>query len=246
MRKYLILMLFTGFVKAGFAQSDTLHVYGPGGPYSAVSACAVAFTTKTGIPVKVVAGPEEKWITSAQQNADIIFEGAEYMLTLFDQQHPGITDPSTRSELYKRAVAILVRPGNPKHIKGLADLAKPGIKVLDVNGAGQLGLWEDLAGRDNLIAGIQKNIAGSFPDTALGIDAWKKNSSYDVWITYASWHENLWDATDIVRLPSNQVLYRGTPLAITAKSMHRKQALDFVHYMQGNEGHQIFRRWGWE
>lgn len=245
MKKYLIFILFTGFVKAGFAQ-DTLHVYGPGGPYSAVSASAAAFTAKTGIPVKVIAGPEPKWIASAQQDADIIFEGAEYMLTLFEQQHPGTTDPSTKTELYKRAAAILVRPGNPKHIKGLADLTKPGIKVLDVNGAGQLGLWEDLAGRENLIPGIQKNIGGSFANTALGIDVWKKDRSYDAWITYASWHENLRDATDIVRLPANQVLYRGTPAVVTANSSHRKQAIEFIFFMQGDQGHQIFRKWGWE
>ena len=49
--------------------------------------------------------------------------------------------------LFLRPATILVRPGNPGHITGVADLLKPGHRVLVVNGAGQQGLWEDVAGR---------------------------------------------------------------------------------------------------
>jgi accessory colonization factor AcfC len=241
----LIIILTFLLIKGGFAQTDTLHVYGPGGPFSAVHECATAFTKQTGIPVKVIAGPEPKWIAQAQQNADVIFEGAEYMLTQFDQAHLGMLDLQSKTELYKRAATILVRPGNPRHIKGLPDLARPGIKLLDVNGAGQLGLWEDLAGRANLISGIQRNIGASFANTALGIEAWKHDSTYDAWITYASWHENLKNETALVRLPKSQVLYRGTPLAVTKGSRYRSQAQQFITFMQSSKGHRIFQKWGW-
>lgn len=247
MKKIALIRCLTSLiVKAGFAQNDTLHVYGPGGPFSAVNECAVAFTKQTGIPVKVIAGPDAKWIAQAQQNADVIFEGAEYMLTQFNQAHPGMLDFQTKTELYKRAAAILVRPGNPKNIRTLADLARPGIKLLDVNGAGQLGLWEDLAGRANLIDGVQKNIGASFTNTALGIEAWKKDSSYDAWITYASWHENLKNETALVPLPKSQVLYRGTPVALTKTGTHQTQAQQFIAFMQSPQGHRIFQKWGWE
>jgi accessory colonization factor AcfC len=99
--------------------------------------CAKVFTAKTGILVKVTGGPELKWLAQARQNADIIYGGAEYMLTQFIQAHPGMVDPGSRVELYRRRAAILIRTGNPKHIGTLKDLARPGIHVLDVNGAGQ-------------------------------------------------------------------------------------------------------------
>ncbi|MDB5000573.1 MAG: hypothetical protein JWR76_1650 [Mucilaginibacter sp.] len=229
-----------------FAQTDTLYVYGPGGPLSAMQECAKAFTAKTCIPVKVTGGPEPKWLTQAQQNADVIYGGAEYMLTQFIQSHPGMIDATTRVELYRRAAAILVRPGNPKHIGTLKDLTKPGIHILDVNGAGQLGLWEDIAGKENLIGGIQKNIVGSFANTALGIEAWKTDSSYDAWITYASWHQNLKDITQVVGLPSALRLYRGTPVALTLNSKHSQQGKQYIQFLQSVQGHSIFKKWGWE
>jgi len=244
-----VLFLITSFffaVQAVFGQADTLHVYGPGGPFSAINECAVAFTAKTGVRVKVIAGPEPKWIVSATQNADVVFEGAEYMMPLFVQNHPGMVDEESQTELYRRAVAILVRPGNPKHIRSLKDLTQANIHILDVNGAGQLGLWEDLAGRQNLIAGIRANIKNSYPNTALGIEAWKNNDIFDAWITYSSWHRNLPDITEIVELPERIRLYRGTPIALTRNSYHKQQAKQFITFLKSEEGHAIFRKWGWE
>ncbi|HEX6334090.1 MAG TPA: substrate-binding domain-containing protein, partial [Flavisolibacter sp.] len=177
---------------------DTLFVYGPGGPQAPMEECARIFARKHSIPVVVTAGPEARWIVDAQKKADVVFGGAEYMLTQFSMQHPGLIDSTTRRSLYKRAAGILVRPGNPKKITGLADLARPGIRLLDVNGAGQLGMWEDLAGRKNLIAPIRKNIIRSFVNTAQAIEAWKLDSTYDAWIIYASWHYRLKDITSLV------------------------------------------------
>lgn len=247
MKKYLLIIFLIGLIsRAAFAQTDTLHVYGPGGPLSAMQDCAKAFTAKTGIPVKVMGGPEPKWLTQAQQNADVIYGGAEYMLTQFIQAHPGMVDAVTRVELYKRRAAILVRPGNPKHVATLKDLTKPGIHVLDVNGAGQFGLWEDIAGKENLIGAIQNNISSSFANTALGIEAWKKDNRYDAWITYASWHQNLKEITQIVELPISLRLYRGTPVALATNSKHGTQAKQFVQFLQSPAGHTIFEKWGWE
>ncbi len=104
---------FPALVKA---QTDTLFVYGPGGPGAAMEEAAKVFSKKNSIPVKVTAGPEAKWIEQAVQNADIIFGGAEYMLDQFVMQHPGMVDSTTRTELYKRGAGILVRPGNPKKL----------------------------------------------------------------------------------------------------------------------------------
>lgn len=228
------------------AQTDTIYVYGPGGPLSAMKACATQFTTTTKIPVKVIGGPESKWLASAEKNADIIYGGAEYMLTQFIQAHPKMVNEATRTALYQRRAAILVRPGNPKNITSLKDLTRQGIKILDVNGAGQLGLWEDIAGKENLIGSIQKNIVQSFTNTALGIDGWKADSSFDAWITYASWHENLKDITSVVEFPVSLRVYRGTPIALTQNKKNTTNAQKFVAFLKSASGHKIFQKWGWE
>lgn len=228
------------------AQTDTIYVYGPGGPLSAIKACAEQFTEITKTPVKVVGGPESKWLASAEKNADIIYGGAEYMLTQFINAHPNMVNEASRTGLYQRRGAILVRPGNPKKINSIRDLTRKGIKILDVNGAGQLGLWEDIAGKENLIVPIQKNIGQSFANTALGIEGWKTDRSFDAWITYASWHENLKDITMIVELPVSLRVYRGTPVVLTQNKKNTGNAQKFVDFLKSPAGHYIFQKWGWE
>ena len=245
------LKLFTSILSLSIglftsAQTDTLYVYGPGGPQAAIEECAKIFSKKMSVPVKVVAGPEAKWIDQAKQNADIVFGGAEYMLTQFKMQHPGLMDSTTRTELYKRAAGILVRPGNPKKITSLKDLTKPGVNILEITGAGQLGMWEDLAGKQNLIGGIQKNIRGAFANTALAIDAWKSDNKYDAVIIFASWYNRLKDVSQLVKIPAGQTVYRGTPVAITTITNQKKEAQQFIQFMLTNEGHAIFKKWGWE
>ncbi|QJD96065.1 solute-binding protein [Mucilaginibacter robiniae] len=245
--KFWIIAIIFSHTAVSFAQSkDTVYVFGPGGPLAPMQECAEAFTKATGIPVRVTGGPEATWLSQAQTDGDIIYGGAEYMLTQFGQNHPGIIDAASRVELYPRRAAILVRPGNPKRITRLKDLAAPGIKILDVNGAGQLGLWEDLAGKENLISTVQKNIARSFVNTALGINAWKTDPAYDAWITYASWHYRLSDVTGIVELPITLRLYRGTPAVLTLHGRHHSEAGRFLSYLKSAEGHSIFKKWGWE
>ncbi len=54
--------------------------------------------------------------------------------------------------------AILVLPGNPDGIGGLEDLLEEGHRVLLVNGAGQNGLWEDMAGRRGIIEKVRATL----------------------------------------------------------------------------------------
>ena len=247
MKKLLaIICLSTGALISRAQQNDTMYVYGPGGPQAAMAECATVFSKKMSVPVKVISGPEAKWIEQAKQNADLVFGGAEYMLTQFKMQHPGLMDSTTRTELYKRAAGILVRPGNPKKIMALKDLTKPGINILEITGAGQLGMWEDLAGKQNLIGGIQKNIKGAFANTALAIDAWKSDNKYDAVIIFASWYLRLKDVSQLIKIPVAQTVYRGTPIAITAITNKKDKAQQFIQFLKSNDGHAIFKKWGWE
>ncbi|SDE84604.1 accessory colonization factor AcfC [Bhargavaea beijingensis] len=225
---------------------NTLYVYGPGGPLGPMEELAEKFTEETGIPVKVTAGPESKWIKEAKQQADLVYGGSHYMLRNTMLEHPELIDEKTIEELYPRAAGILVRKGNPKNIRSLEDLTKEGVKILDVNGAGQLGLWEDLAGRKGLIPGISNNIDLSVPNSAKAIELWKKHNKHDAWITYESWHHRLKDVTDLVELPEEEKLYRGTPIAIAADSDQKKDAKQFIEFLKTDPSHQVFQKWGWK
>jgi accessory colonization factor AcfC len=172
-------------MQAGAAQdTPVLHVYGPGGPLPAIKEAADAFGREKHIRIVVTGGPEPKWLHDAQQNADLIFSGSEDMMSDFQVAMQGAwTQPP--SPLYLREAAILVRPGNPTHIKGLQDLMKPGHRILVVNGAGQRGLWEDVAGRQGDIASVAKfraNIAIVSPNSGDARTDWINDKSLDAWL----------------------------------------------------------------
>lgn len=228
------------------AQTDTLFVYGPGGPLSPFKECAVNFEKKNNVVVQVVGGPDNVWRDNAIQNGDLIFGGAEYMLTAFIAHNENLIEKSTRTSLYQRGAVILVRPGNPKNILEIKDLCKKGVRIMDVNGAGQLGMWEDIAGKQNLISCMAKNIIRSFPNTALAIADWKSNPDYDAWITYSSWNKNLDKLTEAVKIPSDLQLYRGTPIVMTKKGYKSRMANAFIQYLKSDDAHCIFQKWGWE
>jgi accessory colonization factor AcfC len=246
MRLFLAVALAALALPARAAEKiPVLRVYGPGGPLLPLAECGKLFAAEKKVQVRVDGGPEQRWLEMARADGDLVFDAAEYMLTDFMRRHPGFLDPATRVSLYAQPAAILVRPGNPKHIRGLEDLARPGVRLLDVVGAGQLGLWEDLAGRKGLIPALQRNIAASFANTAEAIAAWKDRPDLDAWITFESWHHRLRADTELVRLPEAEQLLRGTPIAITARSEQRALALAFLEFARGDACHAAFRKQGW-
>lgn len=241
----LIAALAPGVAAAQEPTGRVLHVYGPGGPLAPMQEAAERFGRERGVRVVVTGGPEAQWIERAKQDADLIYGGAEYMLSQFTLKYPDLVDGSTREELYVRPSGVLVRKGNPKRIRTLEDLTRPGIRLLDVEGAGQLGMWEDMAGSATLIDGIQKNTAVVVANTAEGIEKWKSMPELDAWIIFESWHYRLKDVTDLVRLPEAQRVHRGTPIAITTKSREKALAGDFIRWLKTTEGREIFMKWGW-
>ncbi|QUW23860.1 substrate-binding domain-containing protein [Sporosarcina sp. Marseille-Q4063] len=226
--------------------NNIVYVYGPGGPFGPMEELAKRFSKGQGIQVQVVAGPEGKWIENAKQNGDIIYGGSSYMLRNFSFAHPKLLSEDSWVELYSRPAGILVRKGNPKNIQTFADLTKENVRIVDVNGAGQLGLWEDLAGRKGLIPDIQQNIAVSVKTSAEAIELWKLDSTIDAWITYESWHYRLQNETDLVKFSEEDKLYRGTPAALTLKGQNKKMAEKFLTYLQTEEAHKVFQKWGWK
>ncbi len=234
------------FSQAALA-AEPLYVYGPGGPFPAMKEAAAAFSKQHGVDVIVTAGPTPKWIADAKSNADLIFSGSEVMMSSFISAMPQI-DPATVKPLYLRAAAILVRPGNPEHITGIADLLKPGHHILVVNGAGQQGLWEDVAGRTGNIADVQAfraNIAVSADNSAQARAAWTKDKSLDAWLIWTIWQKANPTLADQVPVEADRVIYRDAGIALTKAGDARPEAKEFADFLSSPAGAKIFAQWGW-
>lgn len=227
--------------------AEPLRIYGPGGPLPAMREAAEAFGHTHGTVVQVTAGPTPSWIDRAHVDADLVFSGSEVMMSDFIAAMPEI-DPASVVPLYLRPAAILVRPGNPGRIAGVADLIRPGHRILVVNGAGQQGLWEDVAGRLGDIASLRAfrgNIAVAAKNSAEARQAWMQDPSLDAWLIWSIWQVANPTLADIVPVEPEYRIYRDTGIALTRRGAARLEARQFAEYLAGPEGARIFARWGW-
>jgi accessory colonization factor AcfC len=232
---------------SAMAAPETLHVYGPGGPLPAMKEAAEMFGHAHGVDVQVTAGPLPQWIDHAKADADVVFSGSEVMMSDFITAMPNI-DPATVKALYLRPAAILVRPGNPTHIKGIADLLKPGHRILVVNGAGQQGLWEDVAGRLGDIASVQAmraNIVKVAANSAQARQAWIEDKSLDAWLIWTIWQVANPTLADQVPIEPQYSIYRDVGVALTRTGEARPIARQFTEFLASPEGASIFAKWGW-
>lgn len=226
-----------------------LNAYGPGGPLPAMKDAAATFGKEHHVQINVVGGPAPNWIRKAKQDADIIFSGSEDMMSNLQLAMQAQLDPSTIQPLYLRKAAILVRPGNPRHISGLTDLIKPGFKVLVVNGAGQEGLWEDVAARKGdirTVASLRANIKKVAANSGIAREEWVKDTSLDAWITWTIWQVSNPTLADRVPIVEEYQIYRDCGVGLTNRGKNSSTAHQFIDFLKSREGVRIFKHWGWE
>ncbi len=246
LNKTLLIAFIYSLINFQVNASDTLYIYGPGGPFGPINEAAIAFSAKNNIPVKVIAGPEPNWINNAKQNADIFFGGAEYMMDNFILKYPELVNTNKRAGLYIRGAGMLVRTGNPKKIKLVRDMATTGLRIMVVAGSGQTGLWEDLLADKGFMDDVRQNIYFVADNTATAIKKWKEDLSIDVWVNYASWHYHLKDVTELIPIRKKKNIFRGTPVVISKITNQEKEAGLFIQFLKTDEAHTIFKKWGWE
>jgi len=225
-----------------------LHLYGPGGPLPAMKEAADTFSKEQHVQVVVTGGPLPQWLHDAQQNADLIYSGSEEMMSDFQVALRGSLDPATIVPLYLRRAAILVRPGNPSHIRGLEDLLQPGHRILVVNGAGQRGLWEDVVGRRGDVASVTKfrtNIATVALNSGEARKDWVEDKSLDAWLIWNIWQISNPSLAEIVPVNEAHQIYRDCGIGLTTQGRSRPEAREFIRFLQSPEGRQIFQKWGW-
>ena len=243
-----VLMPVILFGQTALAATPEIHVYGPGGPLPAMKEAAEAFNKSHNSDVIITGGPTPVWLGQAKANADVIFSGSETMMTTFVGQLDGAIDTQSVEPLYLRPAVILVRPGNPDHITGFSDLLKPGNHILVVNGAGQQGLWEDVAGRlgnINSVKAFRANIKTYAGNSAEARKAWVADKSLNAWLIWNIWQVSNPKLATVVPIEPQYEIYRDTGVALTHRGEASASAKAFVAFLQSAQGQKIFAHWGW-
>lgn len=234
---------------AALASPPTLAVYGPGGPAPAMKQVAQAFEKETGIHVEVTAGPTPQWAEAAKKDADIIFSGSENMMTDFVRTFVDRIDTATIRPLYIRPSTILVRPGNPKSIGGIRDLAKGSFRIMVVGGAGQVGMWEDVVGRTgnlSMLAGFRANIVKFAQNSGEALAVWKKDPTIDAWLIWNHWQIAHPDIAQQVPVEPEFTIWRPMDIGLTFRGGKNPQARRFVEYLSSARARAIFEAQGWK
>ncbi|MEZ5457260.1 MAG: substrate-binding domain-containing protein [Lysobacteraceae bacterium] len=250
MRILLIVLLWAACdLACAGTPGTTLHVYGPGGPAPAMREAAAAFmAVQPDVQIELHVGPSAEWLPEAQNDADLVFSGAEYMLDALMQSLPLLV-PDSAQALYLRPAAILVRPGNPLGIRQFTDLMREDIDLLVVNGAGQTALWEDLAGRRGQlddVRAIRRNIAFRAGNSGQAKQAWLEHPEIDAWLIWSHWQLANPSLADLVTLSEPFRIFRDCGIALTRDGLHKPASSAFVAFLQSPEGEAIFSRHGWQ
>jgi accessory colonization factor AcfC len=197
-----------------------LRVVGPGGPYEAMVECAEAFSRTRNVTVEVIKGPPERWL---DRRADLIYGGFPLMLTALAEIHPEALSTIEIHELYARRIGLLVRRGNPRHLLTLADLAREGIQVLDV----QLEQMQEFQDR---VPGLRARLAALVRTGEEGIQVWRARPELDAWITFESWYRATSSETDFIPLADDIGALRPTVIAMTRWTARRTLAREFISF----------------
>ena len=240
----LVLLALSAYARA----STGLSVYGPAGPAPAMREAAEVFGEQQGIEVRVTAGPTTKWASDLPRDGDVVYSGSEAMMSDFISQFADTLVPATLRLLYLRPAGILVRPGNPQHIHGFHDLLRPGVNIMVVSGAGQVGLWEDIAGRDGdieVLRAFRENVTHFASNSAAAVQAWKSDPSIQAWIIFPIWSIANPGLAEVVPLEERHRLYRDCDVILTRKGVSDARAQGFVRFLESPAGKKIFEKHGW-
>ena len=213
----------------------------------AMEEAAGAFEEKTGIRVDLHFSGSGTMLSQMKMSrrGDLYIPGSpDYMAKA---EREGIVDPEMVKIIAYLVIAIDVQHGNPKDIRTLSDLARPGIRV----GIGNpeavcVGLYAvEVLERSGLLKDVRKNIVTHAPSCSgtASLLAMKKVDAVIGWRVFSKWNP---DKIDAVFLKPDQVPRLAyIPAAISTYSRDRKSAQEFIDFLTSPEGQEIFAKWGY-
>lgn len=215
-----------------------------------VEEAARIFEKKTGVRVDLNIGGSGVVLSQLKltKKGDIYFPGSSDFMEL--AKRDGIVFPETESKVVYLVPAINVQKGNPKDIKTLKDLARPGLRVAIANPENVcVGIYaveiiekvfsveDKTAFRKNLV-----NYTESCEKTA-NVISLKAVDAVIGWSVFEHW-----DPVRIKTIPlkSEEVIRVGyIPIAITKYTQNRLLAQQFIQFLLSPEGKGIFRKYNY-
>ncbi|MHC4191720.1 MAG: extracellular solute-binding protein [Planctomycetota bacterium] len=173
---------------------------------------------------------------------DLAIAGAEYLLD--DGEVRGIVQRHQRRTIAYRTSAIIVPAGNPKNIRCVEDIAKPGVRV-GVSVIDCLkGLWEDVSGRLGLLDKIRENIC-YYANGCIAIVEAVATGEVDAAFGWTAFQHLEPERIETIEMPEAQQVSRGTGVGMLSFAKQTEVATQFMDFLASPESHQFYKEYGW-
>jgi molybdate transport system substrate-binding protein len=209
---------------------------------------AKAFSAQTGIPVDLVFGGSGYVLSQMKlsRQGDLYFPGSSDYMEIAKRQK--LVDPATEKVVVYLVPAINVPKGNPKNIRSLSDLTRPGLRVAIANPDGVcVGAYaveileknftpeEKKAFRKNLV-----NYTASCSKTANAVSL-RQADAVIGWRVFGHWNP---DRIETIPLKRDQLARIGyIPIAVSRYSKHPELARKFIDFLLSPQGQKIFAKY---
>jgi len=173
---------------------------------------------------------------------DLAIGGAEYLLD--DGEIRGIVRRHERRTIACRVSAIIIPAGNPKRVRSVEDMARPGVRV-GVSVIDCLkGLWEDVAGRLGLMDKIRRNIS-YYANGCIAIVEAVAENQVDAAFGWTAFKHLEPDRIEIVEMPKEQQVLRGTGVGMLSFAKNTEAARKFMDFLTTPEARAFYKGYGW-
>ncbi|MFN3598428.1 MAG: molybdate ABC transporter substrate-binding protein [Aquificaceae bacterium] len=247
--KFLTLFGAIALFSLSFAE-DRLLIFAGAASKPPTEEVAKAFEKKCGCKVDIVFGGSGYVLSQMilTKQGDLYFPGSSDYMELAKKK--GVVFPETEKYVVYLVPAINVQKGNPKNIKLLKDLTRPGLKVAIANPEGVcVGAYaveiieqhftpeEKAQFRKNLI-----NYTESCEKTATAISL-KMADAVIGWRVFQYWDPERIETIPLKKSEIPRIGY--IPIAISKFTKNRELAQKFIDFLLSEEGKAIYRKYNY-
>jgi len=259
----LIITLISGAVLTGCSQNTAqmedktaptaqnhLLVYAGSASKPPTEEAAKLFEQKTGVKVDLVFGGSGTVLSQMKlsQKGDLYFPGSSDFMEKAKLE--GLVDPETESKIVYLVNAINVQKGNPKGIKDLKDLLKPGIKVAIANPETVcVGLYATEIIDNNFTPEEKKSFKKNLLNYTESCDKTATAISLNTVDAVIGWSVfQYWDPEKIETIPfqKDQIARIGyIPIATSTFTTNKELAQQFIDFLNSEEGKAAFKKYSY-
>jgi molybdate transport system substrate-binding protein len=226
------------------AKAERLVVFAGAASQPATTEVAKLFGAETGIRVECSFGGSGTVLNQirVEHYGDLYIPGSDDYMDRAEKE--GLVEAGTRRAICLLLPVICVPKGNPKQIKGLQDMTRPGLRVaigdpksvclgsIAKAALEKAGIYEEVQKRIVTFASDCQQVASLIRldevDAAVGYDVFQRQSP---------------EAMDSVPLAGAASVT--VPVGVVSFSKHKEAAQQFADFISGPKGREVFARHGY-